>query len=88
MIYLKPNERPYYDQAVNFLSKAHKACLGHEDRDVLGMSQGPFAGVNEALSLVLTLETLLVIKTRQLDDLQLKLIKINNDKETPSQRQG
>jgi hypothetical protein len=38
------------------LDKAHTACFKHPDRDVLGMSSGPFSGVNYALGAVMNLE--------------------------------
>ncbi len=49
-------ERPYYERAHAALEAAHKACFDHPDRDVLGMSHGPFSGVNEVLGIVLLLE--------------------------------
>lgn len=48
--------RPYYDRALNALNAAHTACFKHPERDVLGMSHGPFSGVNEALGIVALLE--------------------------------
>src|ERR1051326_1960928 len=47
---------PFYIKANKALDEAHKACLGHLDRDVLGMSSGPFSGVNEALGIIKKLE--------------------------------
>jgi len=35
---------------------AHDACFKHPDRELLGMSNGPFSGVNEALGIVDLLE--------------------------------
>lgn len=49
-------DRPYYDRACKALQAAHDACMGHPGRDVLGMSHGPFSGVNEALGIVSELE--------------------------------
>jgi hypothetical protein len=48
--------RPHYDQALEALQAAHVACLNHPDRDVLGMSHGPFSGVNVALGIIAKLE--------------------------------
>lgn len=48
--------RPYYDKALAALQAAHDACYGHPSRDVLGMSHGPFSGVNVALGIVAELE--------------------------------
>ena len=48
--------RPYYDRAFKALEAAHKACFDNPDRDILGMSHGPFSGVNEALGIVAMLE--------------------------------
>jgi hypothetical protein len=49
-------ERPYYERALEALKSAHEACFSHPDRDALGMSHGPFSGVNEALGIVSLLE--------------------------------
>jgi hypothetical protein len=51
-----PTGRPYYDRAFAALEAAHKACFDHPERDILGMSHGPFSGVNEALGIVAELE--------------------------------
>jgi hypothetical protein len=48
--------RPKYDQALRALQDAHDACFNHPGRDVLGMSHGPFSGVNEALGIITLLE--------------------------------
>lgn len=48
--------RPYYDKALKALQEAHNACFKHPERDVLGMSHGPFSGVNETLGIVTELE--------------------------------
>jgi hypothetical protein len=48
--------RPMYDRALKALQAAHDACFKHPERDVLGMSHGPFSGVNEALGIVSMLE--------------------------------
>jgi hypothetical protein len=48
--------RPYYSRALNALEAAHKACFENETRPALGMSHGPFSGVNEALGIVDELE--------------------------------
>ncbi len=47
---------PLYTKALAALSAAHQACFDHPDRDVLGMSHGPFSGVNEALGIISLLE--------------------------------
>lgn len=47
---------PLYNKALEALQSAHAACLNHPDRDVLGMSNGPFSGVNVALGIVARLE--------------------------------
>lgn len=49
-------DRPYYDRAKTALEAAHKACYDHPNRGPIGMSHGPFSGVNEALGIVATLE--------------------------------
>ena len=51
------NPRPYYDRAYKALQAAHDACFNHPERNVLGMSHGPFSGVNEALGIIAELES-------------------------------
>lgn len=48
---------PQYDRALKALQAAHDACFKHPERPILGMSHGPFSGVNEALEIVALLET-------------------------------
>jgi len=45
-----------YDKALAALKGAHEACFQDKQRPLLGMSYGPFSGVNKALSIVATLE--------------------------------
>lgn len=47
--------RPRYDRAAKALQSAHDACFKSND-SVLGMSHGPFSGVNEALGIIAELE--------------------------------
>ena len=47
---------PLYDKAWQALQTAHEACFKHPGRDLLGMSSGPFSGVNEALGIIMLLE--------------------------------
>lgn len=75
-MWLKPDQRPWYDKALKALSAAHTACFNHEDRDVLGMSHGPFSGVNEALGIVLTLETLVAMQAKEIQNLKTELISL------------
>lgn len=49
-------ERLYYNQILKALQQAFDACYNHPGRDVLGMSHGPFSGVNVALGIVADLE--------------------------------
>lgn len=49
--------RPYYSKAATALQAAHDACFKASDRDALGMSAGPFSGVNIALGIVASLES-------------------------------
>jgi hypothetical protein len=51
------SRRPYYEKALAALHGAHDACFKHPERDVLGMSNGPFSGVNVALEIVDMLES-------------------------------
>lgn len=48
-------ERPLYNKALKALQAAHDACMKNKDT-VLGMSTGPFSGVNEALEIIAELE--------------------------------
>lgn len=50
-------DRPEYDRALKALQAAYDACYNHPGRDVLGMSHGPFSGVNEVLGIVDRLES-------------------------------
>ena len=45
-----------YLKAKEALDEAYLACYNHKERDVLGMSHGPFSGVNVALSIIKQLE--------------------------------
>ena len=47
------NPGPLYAKALEALQQA---CFGHPGRDVLGMSHGPFSGVNVALGIIDYLE--------------------------------
>lgn len=51
------SERPEYHRALKALQAAHDVCFKHPERDVRGMSSGPFSGVNEVLGIVSRLET-------------------------------
>jgi len=48
--------RPRYNRALSLLETAHQACFKSPDRDVLGMSQGPFSDVNEVLGMFAVIE--------------------------------
>lgn len=49
--------RPRYNKALTLLNDAHQACFKSPDRDVLGMSHGPFSGVNEVLGMFAGIES-------------------------------
>jgi hypothetical protein len=55
------SSRPYYNKALKALNEAHKACYKcwekDTDRNPVGMSHGPFSGVNEVLGIVSQLES-------------------------------
>jgi len=74
---LKPaaesGKRPYYTRAAQALDAAHKACFKHSDRPLLGMSHGPFSGVNEALGIVAALEDALTDATAELTRLRAEV---------------
>ena len=48
--------RPHYDKAWEALKEAHAACFNHHERGQVGMSHGPFSGVNIALGIIAELE--------------------------------
>lgn len=50
------DRRARYKEARAALEAAHQACFKHPERDVLGMSHGPFSGVNQALDIIAELE--------------------------------
>lgn len=50
------SDRPLYNRALKALRAAHQACFNHPDRDILGMSYGPFSGTNQALEIIAVLE--------------------------------
>ncbi len=60
------NDRPYYTKALAALTDAHKACYeawgSDPKRNPIGMSFGPFAGVNVALGIIDELEQRLKAK--------------------------
>ena len=45
-----------FNEAKEALALAHDACFNHPDRDIVGMSHGPFSGVNVALGIISVLE--------------------------------
>ena len=49
-------DSPNYAKALEALQAAHDACFRDKSRDVLGMSHGPFSGVNVALGIIVRLE--------------------------------
>lgn len=66
-------ERPLYNRAMAALEAAHKACFKHADRPLLGMSHGPFSGVNEVLGIVAELERENVKLTKKTQKLEAKI---------------
>lgn len=48
--------RPHYDKAWEALKEAYDACFNYADRGAIGMSHGPFSGVNVALGIIAELE--------------------------------
>lgn len=50
------NRGASYQAAEAALRAAHEACFKAEGRDMLGMSSGPFGGVNTALEITARLE--------------------------------
>jgi hypothetical protein len=71
-------KRPYYQKALEALQAAHDACLKAPDRDVLGMSYGPFSGVNVALGIISELEAereRLLFRCRHLERKKLRAAK-------------
>jgi hypothetical protein len=62
---------PNYGEALMALEAAHNACFKNKTRDVLGMSHGPFSGVNVALGIIWRLETENKNLRRELDSANL-----------------
>lgn len=78
--------RPFYTQALKALEEAHRACFNHPNRDILGMSSGPFSGVNEVLGLFSKIEedravllTRIELLTTEVIELRKKLHECNQD---------
>lgn len=63
-------KRPAYSAALNALESAHKACFDHPDRPLIGMSHGPFSGVNVALGIVAELEECCAISAARITALE------------------
>lgn len=72
------DQRPYYDKALKALKTAREACFKHPDRDLLGMSHGPFSGVNEALGIVSQLETVLFWQNKELLKLRKQISELEH----------
>lgn len=53
---LRRTDSPRYNRAWEALKSAHTACFAHPERGPIGMSQGPFSGVNEVLGIIAELE--------------------------------
>lgn len=60
------------DRAKAALEAAHRACFKHPDRPLLGMSHGPFSGVNEALSIIAQLHASWQVTTRVCEKAQVR----------------
>lgn len=67
-------DRPNYNKASKALQEAFDACYNHPDRDILGMSHGPFSGVNVALGIIASLEK----ENLALKDILHKLIRTSS----------
>ena len=71
-----PGGRPrryYYRLAREALDAAHMACFRHPERGPIGMSHGPFSGVNVALGIVATLESHIASLSARNSDLRREL---------------
>lgn len=56
-------------RARELLQAAHDACFKALDRDILGMSSGPFSGVNEVLGLIAEMDSTLAAQAAQIASL-------------------
>lgn len=65
--------RVEYEKVSAALNAAHLACFNHPDRHPLGMSHGPFSGVNVALGTVAKLERDLWLAKKEAAELREKL---------------
>ena len=65
--------RILYDRASQALDAAHKACFNHPDRGAVGMSHGPFSGVNVALGIIAGLEESNYHRGHEIDRLRTEL---------------
>ena len=72
-------DRPFYDRCLKALDEAHKACFKHPDRDILGMSHGPFSGVNEVLGIVDSLEVFIDRQAKYIELLELRISELSKD---------
>ena len=68
---------PLKTQALALLQDAHYACFNHPGRDILGMSHGPFSGVNRVIEIIGVLER---------ENQRLKM-KLSDQMGMPDQRQ-
>jgi hypothetical protein len=66
----------YYDRALKALQDAHDVCFEKHD-SVLGMSFGPFSGINETLGIVKCLE-------QEVNILEKKILELSGKKEESS----
>ena len=67
---MKRVESPRYNEAWEALSEAHAACFKHPERGPIGMSHGPFSGVNKALGIISLLEDENAVLRRRLSNLE------------------
>lgn len=74
----RPSDKqgPVFCAVREALDKAHTACFKHPARDVLGMSSGPFSGVNYTLGAVMSLEASLTLAQEECERLKLVLERI------------
>ena len=62
----------YAQQARELMQAAHDACFKAKDRDVLGMSSGPFSGVNQVLGLIAMMDAKIAQQEIQIATLTTK----------------
>lgn len=68
-------------RARDLLQAAHDACFKAPHRDILGMSSGPFSGVNEVLGLIAGMDGKLAAQSAQIVSLSAKVAEVEVERD-------